>query len=172
MVQLKPKMPVFPLKRRIFSLVQPLWARRVVQSQNGFSIRWIMAVGVLSLGITTCAWLPRAPARIIPTTPPELSIEIVAMDKSACVGDLVSFVIKTTPGNECLGDIGYSNAQGSWVGPSFEPIVADGQGICEWTWEVPSDAAPGEAAFRAGVRGYGTMSSIMPQVFEIQICAQ
>lgn len=132
----------------------------------------IMAIGVLTLGTAACAWLPHAPVRVIPTTPPELSIEIIAMDESVCVGELASFVIKTTPGNECLGDIGYWNAEGSWVGPSFEPVVADEHGICQWAWKVPSDAVPGEAEFRAGVRGYGTMSSIVPQVFQVQTCAR
>jgi hypothetical protein len=130
----------------------------------------IITVGLLCLSTAACGSLPRAPSREIPTTPPELRIEIVEMPDTVCVGDVVTFVIKTTPGNECLGDIGYWNSKGLWGGPSFDPTVADRGGICQWTWMVTDDALPGAAEFRAGVRGYGTMSSVMPQALQIQTC--
>lgn len=130
------------------------------------------AIVVMSLGIAACAWLPHAPSRVIPTAPPELRVDVIEIPDTVCVGDMVTFVIRTTPGNECLGDIGYWNSKGQWAGPSFDPTVADREGICRWTWTVADDALPGTAEFKAGVRGYGTMSSIMPQVFQVQVCVQ
>ena len=159
-------------------------ARRVSVSMNrrglqqliyAFGRSWCghsMVVAVLSLGIAACTWLPHAPSRVIPTTPPELTIDVIAMPDAACVGDVVTFAIRTTPGIECLGDIGYWNSKGSWVGPGFDPIVANEEGICRWTWTVTDEVLPGTAEFRAGVRGYGTMSSMVPQGFQVQVCAR
>jgi hypothetical protein len=150
--------------------------RLVLQMFNSILSRsWcgpVLAVAVLSFGIAACAWMPRAPSRVIPTTAPELTIDIIEIPDTVCVGDTAIFVIRTTPGNECLGDIGYWNSKGSWVGPSFDPVVADMEGNCRWTWTVTDDAVPGTAEFRVGVRGHDTISSRVPQVFQVQVCAQ
>ena len=92
------------------------------------------------------------------------------MDESVCVGESVLFAIKTVVGNECLAAVGYWDSEGSWVGPNLNSLVADDEGICQWTWQVPDDAQLGIAEFRVGVRGYGDMHSLIPEPFEIVNC--
>lgn len=134
------------------------------------SMRYYVIISVLSLSISGCAWLPHAPSRLIPTPLPELALEIVQMPKEICIGDTATFIVRTKPGNECLGAVGYWNTKGSWVGPNFEPMIADQAGLCTWTWQVDDSAAPGIAEFRTVARGYGSSRDLIPRTFTLQNC--
>lgn len=136
--------------------------------RSGF--RLMFAASVVPLIVAACAEPLQGPAGARDTVPPELNVEILAMDDTLCVGNQTAFVIRTTPANECLGAVGYWTSKGSWETSDFETMTADEQGICRWNWEVPGDAAPGMAEFRAGVRGYGDLHSLMPQSFQILEC--
>ena len=117
--------------------------RRVLQhSIFAFGRSWCghsTIVAVLSFGMAACTRLPHSQPRAIPTTPPELTIDVIEIPDTVCVSDTVTLVIRTAPGNECLGDIGYWNSNGSWVGPSFDPIAADKQGTCQFKYRFVLD---------------------------------
>lgn len=136
-----------------------------------FRLELVFLVGIVTSSICACSWLPHAPSRSIPTSRPELALEIVDMPEVICIGSQATFVVKTTPGNECLGAVGFKDVHDRWIGEDFEPMVAGDDGLCGWTWQVPDDALPGAGEFRAGVRGYGDLESLIPQTFRIEICS-
>lgn len=150
---------------------------RLVLQQFIFAFGWswcgrIMAICILSLSTGACTWLPRAPLYAEPTPLPKLAAEIVEMPRQMCVGQTAIFTIRTNPNNECLASVRYQNGKESWVGKSLEPVVADRQGLCEWTWEVTDDAVVGTAVFRAGVEADGHVEPLIPQPFDIRACSR
>lgn len=144
--------------------------RQVIGNRKRLALCWMVMDLLFLITLSACVELSQAPVQIVPSKPPELSIEIISMEESVCIGDIISFKFKTTPGNECLGVISYLNTAGKWIYLDFEPATADYQGLCDLSWKVPSDAVPAEADFRARVRGYGTVSSTMPRSFRILAC--
>jgi hypothetical protein len=130
----------------------------------------IVAVGLLCLSTAACGWLPRAPLYVEPTPLPELSAETVEMPRQICVGQTALFTVRTNPNNECFASVRYQDRKGSWVSKSFEPLVADKQGLCEWTWKVTNDVVAGTAVFRTGVEGDEHLEPLIPQPFQIQTC--
>jgi len=92
------------------------------------------------------------------------------MPERVCIEETVTFSLQTTPGNTCYGAVVYQDLKDVWVGPNFDPIVADHEGLCTWNWQVAGDAKPGRAAFRAMVQGYGDVIGSGPQSFYIERC--
>jgi hypothetical protein len=124
----------------------------------------------LCMYLVSCALLPKAPKRIVPTTIPELSITILEMPESVCIADSSIIKIATLPGNECLCSIVYYKNQNSLSSVDLESIIANNEGICEWSWYVDEDIMPDKGELRIGVRGFGDLRSLMPQIIEISSC--
>jgi hypothetical protein len=103
---------------------------------------------------------------------PELAVDIVEVPQRPCIGDVATFVVMTKPRNVCFASVGYGNIKGIWLGRNFESVVADDEGLCEWTWQVADDASVGTARFRAEVEGYGHVASTLPQPFDIKDCSR
>lgn len=127
-------------------------------------------IGV-SLASLACGWLPRAPSRVVPTSAPELAIEVVEMPQRICIGDTAIFTIRTTSGNRCDCSIGYRNVSDSWIGFNLEHTVADEKGLCRWTWSVVYDILPGKVEIRVTAERDGD-SNILIQGFYVEKCAE
>ncbi len=85
--------------------------------------------------------------------------------------EIGSFSLKTSPGNICLGTIIYDTFGREEIKAIDLPeLIADGDGICQWDWKVPSDAMEGTAVFRASIEQNGIHDSISPHSFCIEKC--
>jgi hypothetical protein len=133
-----------------------------------------MTIVMLTLlcSMTACSFLPKAPRRLINTPLPELSIEIIELPERVCLDQAATFVVKTTPGNECSGVMRYPEGEDVWKAINLKDTVADQSGLCRWSWQVPQDAIPGTANFRAVVSGYGDSESMVPKPFGIENCGR
>lgn len=132
-----------------------------------------LTVAILVLSMLTCGWPPKAPSRLKPTISSIVAIEIVEVPNVVCVGDTVTFTIRTTPGNGCEASVGYYDAGKSWISQRLErTFAADNEGLCTWSWLVPTEVASGEAEVRMEVEDERNFNSTGPIPFEIRGCGK
>jgi hypothetical protein len=94
---------------------------------------------------------PSPTITITPSPIPTLGVRLISMTTTRAVGDDASISIQTLPGEMCV--IEFKTPSGN-VSESKElnPIVADGSGVCTWTWHISGNIAPGsgEVSVRVG----------------------
>lgn len=130
-------------------------------------------VVILMLNVVFCQWPPQAPSRPKPTPDPTLAIDAIEVPESACIGKAVTITVKTAPGNECLAAVVYANTSGDSASHKLESAVADGGGLCTWTWWVPEDASVGDASVRTIVLwGAEKSHNLIPMSFHIESCSE
>lgn len=130
-------------------------------------------VVILMFNVVFCQWPPQVPSRPKPTPDPTLAIDAIEVPESACIGQAVTITVKTAPGNECLVGVVYANTSGDSASHKLESAVADGGGLCTWTWWVPEDASVGDASVRTIVLwGAEKSHNLIPMSFHIESCSE
>jgi hypothetical protein len=130
-------------------------------------------VVILILNVVFCRWPPQAPSRPKPTPDPTFAIDAIEVPESACIGHAVTITVKTAPGNECLATVVYADTSDDVVWQKLEPVVADCDGLCTWSWWVPEDASVDGVSVRVAVEWGAKKSHIFaPTGFHIENCSE
>jgi len=129
-------------------------------------------VVILMLNVVFCQWSPQAPSRPKPTPDPTFAIDAIEVPESACVGQAATITVKTAPGNECLATVVYTDTNDDAIWQKLKPAVADGEGLCTWTW-VSEDASVGVVWVRVTVLwGAERSHNLIPRGFHIENCSE
>jgi len=100
-------------------------------------------------------------ARPSPSPAPAITIELIRLTSPITRGSDASLQVRTTPGARCL--LSYVTPAGkSSEAQGLGPTVADGNGICAWTWRIGANTTPGRGRLQVSVDGVG-------QGYEIEI---
>ena len=129
----------------------------------------IVLLVATSLVQLTCLILT-APSRL-PAEKSEVEITLYEMPEILEIGETGVFQLRTTPGNLCIGVIGYRNAiNNKWITVDLPEKEANIDGLCGWEWKAALNAETGIAEFRAAVRHGDMYGYIGPQIFCIEKC--
>lgn len=143
--------------------------REVIQASRWFYHCISSIAALLVLNASACTWISTPPIHYVPTRSERVAAEFLEIPEKGCPGELVTFVMQTSPGNQCEARLLYQ-AENKEINQVLT-TSADSEGICSWFWNIPNDVSPGYASVYIAVQYDDRESTGLPPVgFPITPC--